>query len=462
MRITAHRGDDERVVVAAMATDKAVLGAVAPAAAKHGAQLWRSRWAAIVANWCLEHYNKYGQAPGKALQQVYEEWAVHADPNQAADVENWLYGIAQEWGNGEGYGSEYAIDVAAAYFKRNRLAALADAIQQGLDNGNLTAAQEALEDHQHIELGTGGVVDPFLDHNALYLAGGNEVEQLVEYPGPAGQFFRGQLVRDGFVAFLAPEKRGKTFWLADLTVRAMQQRRRVLFFQAGDMSQNQFMRRLMLRAYGKPLHPCTYLYPTKFAREGDENELKLEHEERHQFEEVGWQSVWQRMQQIQKRRVRSTASYFKLATYPSHTLSVGEINTVAQRYVDSGWVPDVIAIDYADILDMPGADRDPRQATNKCWSSLRRLSQELHCLVVTATQANSASYKSKRLTKSNFSEDKRKIAHVTGMVGINVEGNLRTGNYLLNWVAVREGIEGMTVRTAPCLDVANPIVRSCV
>ena len=40
-------------------------------------------------------------------------------------------------------------------------------------------------------------------------------------------------------------------------------------------------------------------------------------------------------------------------------------------------------------------------------------------LVVTATQADANSYDRTSLKMSNFSEDKRKLAHVTAMYGLN-------------------------------------------
>jgi len=73
---------------------------------------------------------------------------------------------------------------------------------------------------------------------------------------------------------------------------------------------------------------------------------------------------------------------------------------------------------------------------------LRGLSQERHVLVVTATQADSESYERKRLTMSNFSEDKRKLSHVTAMYGLNQDPQGREkklGILRINEIVVREG-----------------------
>jgi hypothetical protein len=74
---------------------------------------------------------------------------------------------------------------------------------------------------------------------------------------------------------------------------------------------------------------------------------------------------------------------------------------------------------------------------------LRAISQERHSLVVTATQADARSYAQNTLNLSNFSEDKRKYAHVTAMYGLNQDPKGREkmlGIMRINELVVREGI----------------------
>ena len=123
----------------------------------------------------------------------------------------------------------------------------------------------------------------------------------------------------------------------------------------------------------------------------------------------------------------------------------------------------MIVIDYADILAMNDA-KDERGQINETWKALRTLSQVFHCLVVTATQADAKSYDTDTMSMANFSEDKRKFAHVTGMFGINQtppEKNKQL--YRLNWLVLRESEFDVnkTVHVASCLKIANPAVCSC-
>ena len=106
-----------------------------------------------------------------------------------------------------------------------------------------------------------------------------------------------------------------------------------------------------------------------------------------------------------------------------------------------GFVPDLIVIDYADLL--VGDSKDFRQLQNEIWKDLRRLSQEKgQPLVVTATQADAKSYDTNKLKLSNFSEDKRKYAHVTAFYGLNQDKEGREkklGILRLNELLLRDG-----------------------
>ena len=67
------------------------------------------------------------------------------------------------------------------------------------------------------------------------------------------------------------------------------------------------------------------------------------------------------------------------------------------------------------------------------------------------------------LRKKDFSEDKRKNAHVTGLIGINQTSEEKQfGIYRLNWVALRDGkwSDSQVIWTAGNLAVANPCMVS--
>jgi hypothetical protein len=154
---------------------------------------------------------------------------------------------------------------------------------------------------------------------------------------------------------------------------------------------------------------------------------------------------------------------FRLSTHANGTLSVQKIENILERWErDSGFVPYVILIDYADLLTTD-KERDFRHKQNQIWMDLRALSQ-FH-LLITATQTDSASYETETLSRKNFSEDKRKYAHVTAMYGLNQdpkEREKKLGVMRINEIVVREGDFDTTssVTVLQSLNLGRPFLGS--
>ena len=120
-------------------------------------------------------------------------------------------------------------------------------------------------------------------------------------------------------------------------------------------------------------------------------------------------------------------------------------------------------IDYADILAPPEGVTDTLQQIDQTWRGMRRLSQERNCLVVTATQSNSAAYGNdkKLLSRKHFSGRKTKNAEVNGMIGINVSEDERKQQIARwNWVVRRKDRRKGAVVVAGCFDIGNPVICS--
>jgi hypothetical protein len=84
--------------------------------------------------------------------------------------------------------------------------------------------------------------------------------------------------------------------------------------------------------------------------------------------------------------------------------------------------------------------------------------------VVTATQTAARGYDAITQSQKHFSEDKRKLAHVTGMVGLNqTVKEKEKGIMRLNWIELREGwySERQCCYVATCFELANMAVKSC-
>jgi len=153
-----------------------------------------------------------------------------------------------------------------------------------------------------------------------------------------------------------------------------------------------------------------------------------------------------------------------LSVHANSTINVAGISDILKRWESElDFVPDVIIIDYADILAPEDSRKEARHQVNDTWKALRRLSQERHCLVLTPTQANAQSYDVKTLRMKHFSEDKRKLAHVTALLGLNqTDPERKLGVMRLNWILVREKAFSVDhcLWTTQCLSLGRALVQA--
>ena len=465
MKVEKREGSIERQIVTAMIVDGNVLSRIA---AQWQKGLFRTGWVEMVARWCVLHFEKYGKAPEQKIRTLFDAWAIRqTDQTTVQLVEKFLLGLSEDWASAKSaVNPDFVVDQAATQFNRVRLERLRDDLESDLTNGDEARALERVVKYNRVELGAGSGVHVLGDVVSIEQAFEHKREPLVTYRGALGRFFGSALERDGFVAFMGPEKRGKTWWLIDVAYRAVTvDRRRVAFFEVGDMSQHQIMRRFMCRVSRQPLRSRDYQYPKSITLSEQGNESIVELETRAGKALTSKQAV-EACAKLMENRLATRDPLLRLSVHPNSSLSVAGMRNVLDGWErQSGWTPDVVVVDYADILAAPAGftGENVREGVNTTWKQLRALSQERHCLVVTATQANAQSYNASLLDMANFSEDKRKYAHVTGMVGLNCTATEKQrGVMRLNWLALREDESSPThcVHVAGCLALGNPAVCS--
>lgn len=473
MKIQNRSGADERLVLTGMIVDKHVLGRVTSRWKDDG--LFASRWANIVGTWCVKYFRKHADAPNRKIEVLFNSWSDTADKETVSLVEKFLSQLAGQYvRQKKELNADFTLDLAAKLFNRVALNNLRDAIDGDLEIGKLDKAVGRVGKFQKIEVGSDAAVNILHDRLSVKLAmDDSQSEPMILYPGALGDFFGESLARENFVAVMGPEKRGKSWVLLDMAWRGMLQRRKVAYFEAGDLTKRQLLRRFYTRAVGRPLKPKSFKYPTELkiveerhdGEEDDNSDFKVKHATKNYTSAVTERDIKQALKKIRTERVKSETDYLKLSVHPNSSITVGGIRSILSDWSSfEDWNPDVVIVDYADILAAPsGFNGESRDAINENWKALRRMSQELHCLVLVGTQANAASYTANTLGMQNFSEDKRKFSHVTGMLGLNqTDDEKLEGVQRWNWLVLREDEfhVSASVHVAQCLAIANPAVRS--
>lgn len=455
MKSTKYDGRDLRRVLVGMVTDRTVCARIAARWEPPG--LFDSQHANLIGQWCVRHLAKYGRPLASEIEGIFEQWASKPNANESAvkRVERFLADMSDERdAQGDPPPADYVLDCADRYFNSVRIRAEIEKVEDHLDRGETRQAHETMTGSARVELGTGSLVKPAEDYDVWRAAfDRDEQRQLVSYPDRLDRFLGKAMVRDSLVAFMGPDKSGKSFWLLDLAFRGIRARCRVGFFEVGDMGQAVVMLRLGMRASRRPRHGGTVKVPIGVTWEGEVETKSVRHD--------GTLTAAEAFKAFQK--TARGKDVFRLSCHPNSSISVAGIGSIVRDWEREDWTPDIVVIDYADILAAPSGYREVNDQIDQTWKELRRLSQELHCLVATATQSSALAYRGGTLGRRHFSGRKTKLAHVNGMIGINVtDDDKAKGLTRLNWVVKRDGAyrEAVSMPVAGSLRIANPAIRS--
>ena len=417
-----------------------------------------------IAKWCLDYFQEYRKAPGKHIETIYYAWAETQDKSSVLveAVHDFLDHLNSEYDSAKELNVPYLLDSLSSYLAMKKMQRASETLEYALSQGNRKEAEQVFADYSSVNLGQGSGVNFLSNRQAWLRTFAAPSEPLFAFNGDVGRFFNVALTRDALIGIQGPEKRGKTWWCVEFVIQALMHRRKVALFEVGDLSESQIMLRLGVRLSGLPMYDNQkgeIAYPKKlrWTEGGDDGESG------HYFPVNTIKTCDQRITRRAcvracKKFMRDVGippreTYTMASVHPNSTVNVADIDGILQRWEhENGFIPDVIVIDYADILAPEDTRKDPRHQVNDTWKALRRLSQERHCLVIVPTQANAASYETQIQTMRNFSEDKRKLAHVTGMIGLNQSVEEKDRQIMrLNWIVLRES----PYSTNTCLHVGQ-------
>ena len=456
MKVTRHDGKAEGRILTALVVDDTVATHIAPKWREGG--MFRSRWANLIGGWCVDYARTYGKAPGAHIEDIFNGWAEKGPDDETVGlVDDFLGGLSGAYEDeAESINSQYIIDQAGEHFNGVLIENTTEQALAYTRRGEGEKAVSVLNKWNRVELGVGAGVDVLVDADAVRQAFEDKADPLIKYPGALGRFFGDQLGRDEFVATTGATGRGKTWWLLDMAWMGLRQGRCVAFFEVGDMSQAQMLRRFACRAAQHPLKaPYEIEVPVGITNQG-EGPADVETETKVFSGPLDAGKANKALKKMSRRRVDK----LRLSTHPNSSVNIHGIVSTLDSWERAGWVADVVIIDYADILAMPpGFQPGDREAINETWKQMRNLSQARHCLVVTATQADAGSYGADLIRRGNFSDDRRKNDHVTAMFGINAtEAEKELGITRLNWTKRREEsyLESRCVHVAGCLHIGRP------
>ncbi len=459
---------------------------------------FKSQSAKTLIVWVESYYETYGVAPKEDINNLFEEYGSTLDTDLHEQVGALLEHLSEVAEN-KVYNIQYLVDSADELFREKHIELQNAASTKCLEDGDIVGAENALnEPYTGIE-GNSHDFIAFNDDDFMRTV----IRAMVLQQDPDNAFFTfsgrlgtfiGPMDRGWFIAFLAPAKRGKTTYMIDAAIDAIRQRKNTIVISL-EMPENQLMQRYAMAVTAcKPeqdeytaLHPimdcmlnqeddCDMTERVGIGElEVDTNNIPLWEDNKgwevctacrgtYKFKPTAWKipivkktiaegHYFKKVNRFNK----FFGKYGRIVHMPSKTVTVQDIrNEVSRLEFEQNFIPDVIVIDYADLIKPDGNGRnEKRHQLDDIWEYLRGWGQENSVTIITASQTNRISADALYLKDTHVAEDYSKIAKLDigiglcqndelkerGIMNINVVAHRHKGFIQSNVCAVLQDME---------------------
>lgn len=367
----------------------------------------------LVATWCWTYFSKVGDAPQQAIEDLFLAEAMNLSETDAEGVKTFLKSISDSYVPPN---EQLMLQEATDFFKLRAAQKLKDGLERALLLRDPALAENLVAEYVAPEAVRRTSTSLFgCDPHEIAAAFNEEEDELFSFPGEAARKVMGKFSRTDFVAFAAPPKRGKSFWLLKLGNTAAKAGLNVLVISL-EMPKPQVLRRLWQQATGT-------------SRRGEDAigaRFEVGPNGRYYVSspEVPTTRVDTRPEVIAELQERFRTYWrgrLEVRCWPTQSLTVPMLEReLKDMEVYERFTPDVIVLDYADIMKATNPRLDERDRLNEIWSSLRGMAQDRGILIATASQTGRATVNGNRdADDSDLAEDIRKLAHVTKLLVIN-------------------------------------------
>jgi len=417
----------------------------------------------IISEWCIDFYTDYNKSCGQEIGTIFERNKHRLKEEEQELISSFLDKLSKnfekESGEFNGFNVEYAKDITKGYFNKRSSFILGSELILCSENNDIEKVQKLIRTHNTISKDISPTCSLFTEEAHIKTHAKKGENDLFTLSGDIGSIFpvfsRGELY-----SVVAPTKRGKSNWLIYFLLEAVYNKKSVLFISI-EMTEEEinlrvekaFTGRSYKDGYSKyPLLDCLHNQTGMCNRKERENKITVNYDGEnedyrdekykkyktcvkcldHEVNEFGInpmekyyeEAVWWIDKENKKMK---TKEYFKkLKKFrtimkpnariwsPSSSPTIEQIKErLKQIEYAEDFVPDVIVIDYADIIKPDKSSHDLKTFGDVYWG-LKEITKERKCLVVTASQTNRESMNAHTILDTQISDDYHKNLHVDG------------------------------------------------
>ncbi|MFA7287412.1 MAG: hypothetical protein WC055_00885 [Melioribacteraceae bacterium] len=403
--------------------------------------------------WIQEYYNNYKSSPGKYIQDIFNTKKGKLQAEDAEIIQDLLENLSNKFiEEGEKRNSKYFIEQAIPYLKKQSYIKLADNISSYAKLDQIEEVEKQIRNHRKVTELTSGCVNP---HDADFIKETfkAKVEDILfTIPGPLGTLIKPEKGR--LIAIMAPPKCGKTWMLHFLGLVARMNRLRVfetnlemsatkinyrdlkMITGQGDESKeyeiscfdckkNQLgICSKSIRASKIPLVNSVGEIP-EFSNAPKDYVVCTACRGTSDYQTANWFFSQFKEELTVDKAINMSRGFglmygndrYRLKCYPKFGVGVAEIEADLDNLAySSGFYPDVLIVDYADVLRSVNTGNDVRFQLDEIWKSLSRIATERNILVLTASQTNRTGAGMKNISGLQIAEAFTKLAHLDSLI----------------------------------------------
>jgi hypothetical protein len=460
-----------------------------------------------IAAWCIDYYEYYESTPFDTIQDIFENETPSLSEEDAELIRTLLSDISKKYQVEEGINVPYLVDRTEEFCKMRELEITAGNIQVLLKKGDLAGAEKQIDSFRKVQRITSDWVNPF-DEEEVYEVFEDAGSEFFKFPGVLGDML-GEFERGWLIGISGPFKAGKTWLAMEFAVIAILSGLRVAFFSL-EMTNRQIKERFYKRFTAAGKKEDDYIYPIFDCYKNQDGSCSLErrsqslslmdaegtvpeydqenpyrpctacrdlpnrprfYEARREYEATTWYETLYRPELSPYEAERAMSGFrtqygdlFRVKSYPRFSANIADIKRDLDllEHTDE-FIPDVIIVDYADILKPEDTATSGIEKEDRSWIALAQIAMERHALVVAPTQVKIDALEANIIKVTHMARWVGKLGHVDVMLTHNQkEEEKRIGKARIGVIAHRhkEFHPGFTVTILQQLKLGQPNLDS--
>ena len=432
--ISRHKPADSRIerrIITAMITSTEYLTEVQQI---YRSESLRLKYTKVVADWCLEYWEQYKQAPKQHIEDIFHKRTkINFPSDQANDIEQFLSDISEEYETADRLNIEYLLSQTEEYFRLTNLDNIRVKLNKSIVSGDAEEGEQLIKGYERIVRDQTRGIDIFTDIDTITASldeSKKDQNTILQYPGALGEAI-GPLEREYFVAIVANTGVGKSWWLSQSAWWSVINGYDVLYVSY-EMAREQIAIRTYMWATGLPKRKRSVIVPVWDCKKNQSGECKIKEKReneitivnihgepymstvypddykpcsackdskrfRNQYDPTSYLKTVEKEALTLPRALKmrdalsryKRAGQFRFIRWPAGKKSIDDLNVFLQNLEDyEGFIPDLIITDPAYKMKSSSFYREKRHTINDIFIEHKALAQERHCLVITAHQGN--------------------------------------------------------------------------